>query len=298
MEEGVEARRVVKLGQSSLVVSLPKRWADRVGLKAGDIVLVISEGENLRLRPVRRREELEIKVRGKEAALVSYVVPCAYVLGYERAVFEAGVPLDDLRKAVERLPGAVMNFREEGGVEVKIAVDLDKLSVKELLRKNSSLSSQIALLLSRALEGSAEQEELESLKSQSYSLRSLGKRFLYAKLSEGKRSISFFAITLISLGWLVDSIMLELAEHAMREGVRNRNLAETAMRISELPLLASSLPPSLRKSLELMEKATSIEGELRGERDPIAARLLDVVKVFKIMGASAVCVSMAEGGGD
>lgn len=294
----MEARRVVKLGQSSLVVSLPKRWADRVGLKAGDIVLVISEGENLRLRPVRRREELEIKVRGKEAALVSYVVPCAYVLGYERAVFEAGVPLGDLRKAVERLPGAVIDFREEGGVEVKIAVDLDKLSVKELLRKNSSLSSQIALLLSRALEGSAEQEELESLKSQSYSLRSLGKRFLYAKLSEGKRSVSFFAITLISLGWLVDSIMLELAEHAMREGVRNRNLAEAAMRISELPLLASSLPPSLRKSLELMEKATSIEGELRGERDPIAARLLDVVKVFKIMGTSAVCVSMAEEGGD
>jgi antitoxin component of MazEF toxin-antitoxin module len=48
----LEQRKLIALG-NSLVVSIPKAWADFYQLKAGDTVVLVSNGE-LKVRPKRK----------------------------------------------------------------------------------------------------------------------------------------------------------------------------------------------------------------------------------------------------
>ena len=51
----ITTRSLIKFGSGSgLVVTIPRAWADYYGLKAGNKVEVITNGE-LRLRPVSRK---------------------------------------------------------------------------------------------------------------------------------------------------------------------------------------------------------------------------------------------------
>lgn len=49
----IEERKLISLGGSSLLVVLPKPWVDYYRLKAGDMVVMTTNGE-LRVRPKRR----------------------------------------------------------------------------------------------------------------------------------------------------------------------------------------------------------------------------------------------------
>lgn len=57
---GLNERTVIDLGQGSYVVCLPKAWLRYYGLKPGDKVEVISNGE-VTIRPKRRKEKESIK---------------------------------------------------------------------------------------------------------------------------------------------------------------------------------------------------------------------------------------------
>ncbi|MCS7106736.1 MAG: AbrB/MazE/SpoVT family DNA-binding domain-containing protein [Acidilobaceae archaeon] len=295
MERGdAEERRVLRLGQSSLVVSLPKKWTEKMGLKPGDAVLVLPEGESLRIKPLVRKEDNDIRIEGRRA-MSRYVLPCAYILGYDRILFHEGTLPAELQRSVERLPGAIVGVNEKGQVEVKVVLDINKISLRDLLNKVSYLSSQIALLLSRAFEGAAELRELEDISSQSHALRSLSERFLYVHLASERNSVSFLSLSLLTLFLFADWIMLDVAERAIRERVRSLKLARIAIDFADLAALAASTIPNIKRAEELVEKAGKLEEELRGEsNDPLAARLLDVVKLYQIMGHSLICVSIAE----
>ncbi len=44
------------MGRGGLVVTVPKAWLDYYGLKAGDVVIVIADGE-LRIRPIPKQDK-------------------------------------------------------------------------------------------------------------------------------------------------------------------------------------------------------------------------------------------------
>ena len=50
-------RKLIKFGESGLVLSIPKGWVRYYGLKAGDRLEVIANGE-LTIRPERKSKKL------------------------------------------------------------------------------------------------------------------------------------------------------------------------------------------------------------------------------------------------
>ena len=48
-------RKLIRMGDGGLVVTVPKAWRDFYGLKAGDVVVVVANGE-LRISPPRREK--------------------------------------------------------------------------------------------------------------------------------------------------------------------------------------------------------------------------------------------------
>jgi AbrB family looped-hinge helix DNA binding protein len=56
-------RSLIKLGQDSLVVVIPRGWLTFFGLKAGDKVEVETNGE-IHIRPKRKRKGADIQTGG------------------------------------------------------------------------------------------------------------------------------------------------------------------------------------------------------------------------------------------
>ncbi len=85
---GQDLRRVQRLGGSSLVVTIPKQWARKIGLGPGDQVAIIDEGSTLRIVPVSLSNSISgrtLRVRVNsiiERVGLERVVRCAYTLGY------------------------------------------------------------------------------------------------------------------------------------------------------------------------------------------------------------------------
>jgi antitoxin component of MazEF toxin-antitoxin module len=52
----IEQRTISRVGGSSLMITLPRGWLNYFGLKAGDKVAVITNGE-LIIRPISKREQ-------------------------------------------------------------------------------------------------------------------------------------------------------------------------------------------------------------------------------------------------
>ena len=84
----VSKRRIQRLGGSSLIVTLPKPWIRKYGLKPGDEVLVIDEGSHLRILPSRDNMEEMIRtltLRKTQGYIdLQSAVLCAFTRGYDK----------------------------------------------------------------------------------------------------------------------------------------------------------------------------------------------------------------------
>jgi len=56
----IEERTISKVGSASLMVTLPKGWLRYMGIKAGDIVEVVTNGEVI-IRPKRKMSRRQPK---------------------------------------------------------------------------------------------------------------------------------------------------------------------------------------------------------------------------------------------
>ena len=88
MSPSMENRKVVKLGRSTLVVSLPKYWVKLAGLNSGDLISLVSQKDGslaLYSKDIRQEEQREIVLHispdESEGILTRKIVAC-YLNGY------------------------------------------------------------------------------------------------------------------------------------------------------------------------------------------------------------------------
>jgi SpoVT / AbrB like domain. len=100
-------RRVQKLGGSSLIITLPKSWAKKLGLDVGDTLVIVDEGSYLKIFPpdstmIQVAETIRLRVPQHilEAGL-TYLIECLYVKGYKR--FIAQLPQSESSETMLRL---------------------------------------------------------------------------------------------------------------------------------------------------------------------------------------------------
>jgi phosphate uptake regulator len=140
----METRKVYKSGGSTLVVSLPKRWAKKVGVKEGDSVMVtelegslrLSAGEPEKPSPKAIIDSSQLESREDlKLLLISF-----YLAGYERVVvrFDEERRLDykkDIRDVIGFLMG--LEIAEEYGnhVMLEVLLDQERISTTQALRR-------------------------------------------------------------------------------------------------------------------------------------------------------------------
>jgi len=151
-DKRIDARKVQRLGTSSLVVTLPKQWTSRVNLKPGDTVYVIIEEDSLRIVPgfpKRAKGGARLELKGEMAERVApFVSTCLYTLGYsdvdiklERADLTV---INRVLNSAARLLGAEAACQGGNVIKFSVVVDADKVDINSQI---ISMVRNLALLV-------------------------------------------------------------------------------------------------------------------------------------------------------
>jgi phosphate uptake regulator len=174
----LEARKVQRVGYSTLTVSLPRGWVDDVKLKAGDIVSIKREEDgSLRLVPGTEHKSDEVKNCVVNADLcnsnnlLTRVITANYILGHDTIQITAKDELkkhhlEEIRNTTQRLTGLSIVEQTLHQVTLQSFVDPTRFPIYGLMRRlhiilSSMLGIPIKALVERRPELALEVEHME-----------------------------------------------------------------------------------------------------------------------------------------
>jgi phosphate uptake regulator len=174
----MEARKVQRVGYSTLTVSLPRDWVEDVKLKAGDIVSIKREDDGtLKLIPgtEHKREEVKNCVVNAELCnspnLLTRVITANYILGHDTIQVLAKdelkkIHLEEIRATTQRLTGLSIVEQTLKQVTLQSFVDPTRFPIYGLMRRlhiitSSMLDASIKALVERRPELATEVAHME-----------------------------------------------------------------------------------------------------------------------------------------
>ena len=101
-----EIRRIQVTGGSTYIVSLPKKWVLKYGLKRGDPVVLLYDGNKLVITPEEVEEEAVVEYRisrDNEVNEIIRQVISYYLAGYDVIRVLFGEPWEDLRVTIKKI---------------------------------------------------------------------------------------------------------------------------------------------------------------------------------------------------
>jgi len=154
----IEVRRLQRLGASSIVVTLPKEWANRLGLQPGDKVMLVDEGDSIRVVPVDRRagEGVTLDLSRLDPELAIAAPTCLYLSGLDGATIRlppGGDLVEEMKRRSMLFTGVQVYEQAPGEARVEILIDVDRVDISSLLRSMSRTMSRLVSLLEEALQG-------------------------------------------------------------------------------------------------------------------------------------------------
>ncbi len=145
----MDARKVLEMGGGTLLVSLPKAWAKKNGIKKGATVAVDElSGRKLLIRPIEeaaeKPTELEVEYPKEGMTLTLNDVTGAYLLGYDviRIRGKKVIPREDrvaIKAAIGRLIGLEIMDEDSKQVTVQFLLEPSAIDPERLVRRMSSI---------------------------------------------------------------------------------------------------------------------------------------------------------------
>jgi phosphate uptake regulator len=313
----LEARKVQRVGYSTLTVSLPRDWVEDVKLKAGDIVSIKREDDgSLKLIPgtEHKREEVRNCIINADLCtsphLLTRVITANYILGHDTIQIVAKdelrkAHLDEIRATTQRLTGLSIVEQTMKQITLQSFVDPTRFPIYGLMRRLhiiivSMLDVSLRALVERRSELASEVSHMEEESDRIYwlivrqLLLSIRDRSVGTKIGiespvhiAGNRVV---AKTLEEMADSAENIANEVLALKDREfnseailndiakfGVQNTKISEQAVKA----LLTGDIALS-NEAVEMVESAEVDERKLSQKvvtyvKDPLVAASLRVV---------------------
>ena len=174
----MEARKVQRVGYSTLTVSLPRDWVEDVKLKAGDIVSIKREDDgSLKLVPgtEHKRDEVRNCIVNADLCdapnLLTRVITANYILGHDTIQIVAKEELkrehlEEIRATTQRLTGLSIVEQTMKQITLQSFVDPTRFPIYGLMRRlhiiiSSMLDVSIKALVDRRHELASEVSHME-----------------------------------------------------------------------------------------------------------------------------------------
>jgi phosphate uptake regulator len=155
-------RKLVMQGGSALTVSLPAKWAQKYGLKAGDEVDVEEAPEGLIVAKEFKHKEIAIKLNFKnfEPRHMKWAIVMSYKKGYNemRITFDKPEDINIIEEVVNLTPGLeIINQDEKSCVIKNIAKEMENEFDNSMRRNFLNSLSMVELCLKKIKEGKLEE---------------------------------------------------------------------------------------------------------------------------------------------
>jgi phosphate uptake regulator len=145
----VNARKVIEMGEGTLLVSLPKDWTRRSGVKKG-ATLAVEElsGRKLLVRPLEEESgspsEFTVEYPGEGLVQVTNDVTGAYLMGYDviRISGRKVIPREDrtrLKATIGRLVGLEIMDEDSKRITVQFLLEPSVIVPEKIVRRMSGL---------------------------------------------------------------------------------------------------------------------------------------------------------------
>ncbi|NAZ32459.1 MAG: AbrB/MazE/SpoVT family DNA-binding domain-containing protein [Acidilobus sp.] len=305
----VTPRKLQRLGLSSLVVTLPRRWVEAHGLKPGDLVYVIDEGDRLRIVPAQpseaRRSYRFDAYKLAMPQLASAALTCLYVNNLNDVVMDlkgmGEEGLKYLKQTSMRLLGLEVTQLDSERASVRIVLDDSRADPKMAIKGLGSAVGNIAELLRRASSGEAlGSDEVEVATAELLKYQHLIMRHVVSSVSEGviDTRVQGTIVGTAVLG-VVGNVLLEALKLAQRWSLRSSRVAEVAGQLRDLIPMVSAMvaQPSVKRlheaSLTALSLSAWLEDLLGSSQDPKEAAVLskvdDAVRDLMIVFSAILC---------
>ncbi|RJQ15612.1 phosphate uptake regulator PhoU [Candidatus Woesearchaeota archaeon] len=140
----MEYRKMIKFGNSSFVISLPKDWIDQHNLKKGDpVYLDMSNNGEILLTPKlteikKEKKSITIDINNKDIFHIQREITAAYINNYHNIVI-TGDDLSEkslgIRDIINNLVALEIMEQTSKRITAKDFLDMDNISITNIVRK-------------------------------------------------------------------------------------------------------------------------------------------------------------------
>lgn len=147
-------RKLIKLANKTLVVSLPYEWVKKQELKKGNSVEVIDKDNELLIRPKKSIKEKEkiIVIKDYTPRLIKRTISAYYKLGFDKLkVIGNKEQLADLEKLINSYVGLIIIEKQGDGLTIKNIINQENSDFDAIFKKTflilCSLASESLMLI-------------------------------------------------------------------------------------------------------------------------------------------------------
>ena len=154
-------RRIIKFGDSSHVISLPKKWIDKNNLKKGDLVVCNEETNELRILPhiadfKQNAKEITITLTENDKGRVKHKISSAYVNNYGLINIIADdllIFVQEIRIATSNLMALEIIQQTSKKIVLKDFLDIKEISIIDTIRRIDLILLSISEDVLKSLNG-------------------------------------------------------------------------------------------------------------------------------------------------
>ena len=288
----MHTRRVQKLGGSSLVVTLPKNWVKRMNVKAGDNLIVVDEGEYLKIMPAHipsnsRSLSLKLTHTLSKPENIKLMVSCSYIHGYDKIlIYNDKIP--------KTLRGSVKSVKADGAEKIDDVIVRDDMVVIELSKGEVAplhyQFKKLANIISSAIDMvySNNLDEARRVLSKTDTIV----EDILRSASKAETSFCEPSKASMALGALIalPRILSEVIESSMRLPVEERRVLLEKLRRVLLELLGGLSSHSTKRiETASLESARLAEDALKASDKEFAAYLRSAAYLIDTIARTSIC---------
>ena len=279
--EGIQMKRKVNLvGQNTLTVSLPTKWARDNGIKKGDEINILEENKELRIlvgeAQKKGPKEISISFKKEHAVGIRSILGAYYRKGYDiiKVTFESDKIFSILKDAVGSLIGYEIVERGKNSCTIKsyLVENKDEYNSCVMRMVNTVKTSMHAVKEDYNKNEYGRLKELEEYRFAGWKLRDLGMRILVKENLYGEPSYGHMIIL-----WTLEKIS---RNYKRMYGAISENKLKKDPKISKMMEEVAEYFDIFVKTLNKMDIA-SVE-ELNIEHDRITKELYSLLPKAKL----------------
>ncbi|RLI93108.1 MAG: hypothetical protein DRO89_00710 [Candidatus Altiarchaeales archaeon] len=263
----MEYRKIQLTGESTYILSLPKRWVKKNKLDKGDVLSVMERGDTLLLKPREEKEmEAEIDLEKKSFELISRSLITKYIQGFDTVIIRSKryIP-SEIRKGLKDISGLLIGMEQFGETS-------NELVFRMLMREKGDLVDTVLRMHRMSL--SSLEELLRNITPENYNEHIL--RDIIQRDDEIDKFYFLIFRQLSSAGGYECSMWIQIAKSIERISDHIENIANLVIQGGKVR------EEDIDIYKELIDMYSSLKFALMNKSSKRAGEIIDKVKSFRV----------------